>query len=63
MPPAQRVQARDIHQLARSAVGFRSIEDELAFEAENARDRLGQLADGDIFPRPDVDEGREVLCE
>jgi hypothetical protein len=58
--PAQAVQARNIHQLARRAVGLAGVEGELTFEAHHLDHGFGQGADGDVGARADVDQRAAV---
>lgn len=61
--PAEVVEAGYIHELARSAVRLGSVEDQLATEAKDCRYSFRQFADGCVFARADVDEGRSIWRE
>ena len=63
VPPTETVESGDVHELAGGAVGFGGVEDQIAGEAEDACDGLGELADGDVLACADVDEGRGVFGE
>lgn len=53
--PAERMNATDIQQLARGAIGFGLIPDDLAAITDNALDQLCQFTDGDVFTDTDID--------
>src|SRR5262245_41217959 len=60
-PPAQPRRAADIHQLTRHAVGLAGVEHDVAGIADDVLDRMGELADRDVLPEPDIDEGPDLL--
>ena len=59
-PPAQRMDARHIQQLARRAIRLGRIEPQLTREPKLASHQLSQFADRHILARPDIDQ-RGVL--
>ena len=58
MLPTEGADARDIHELARRAVGHRRVEFEAAGETDGLGDEAGEVADGEFFAGADVDMAR-----
>ena len=56
--PAECLKSRDVEQLARGAVGLRSVEDDFAFMADYCPDGFGQFANSQVVADADVDQGR-----
>ena len=52
------MEAADVHELTGGAVGLGGIEDERTSESEDARNGLGEFANGDIFASADIDKRR-----
>ena len=56
MVPAERVEAGDVEEFARGAVGFRGIESPFTRKLNNRSHQTGEVGDGDVFTGADVDE-------
>ena len=59
--PSERVQPRNIQQLARRPVRLGGVEHQSPSKPVTRCDHLGQLADGDILSGADVDDLRVVV--
>src|SRR4249919_440828 len=59
--PAKAVQAADVEQLARRAVGLAGVVDDRAFEAGDLLHEFGQFADADVVADADVDDVLAVI--
>ena len=53
--PTEAMELRDVGQLAHRPVGFGGIETDLALETDRPPDQVGQLGDGQLLARTNID--------
>jgi len=59
--PAEGLDAVDVQEFSRGAVGFGRIERQAAGVADDFADQLGQFANADVFACADIEEFRRVV--